>query len=74
MTATLTSDIVASKLGYGSELIETVRQEPACAAVKILVGGAAFAIEPSVWQRVGADGWAPDAGDALALADGWRRQ
>lgn len=68
------SATLAANLGHVSELIETVRQEPACAAVKILVGGAAFAVEPSVWQRVGADGWAPDAGDALALADGWRRQ
>lgn len=68
------SATLAANLGHVSDLIDAVRQEPACAAVKVLVGGAAFAIEPSVWQRVGADGWAPDATDALTLAHGWRRE
>jgi len=67
------SATLAANLGHVSDLIDAVRAEPGCAAVKIMVGGAAFTVEPTLWQRVGADGWAPDASDALALADGWRR-
>jgi len=67
------SATLAANLGFVSEIIDAVRQEPACAGVKVMVGGAAFEIEPTLWQRVGADGWAPDATEALALAAGWRR-
>ena len=63
---------LGANLGFASELIAAVRGEPACSGVKVLVGGAAFAVDASLWQRVGADGWAPDAADALALAKEWR--
>jgi len=49
-----------------------VRAAPACAAVKVLVGGAAFNIEPTLWRQMGCDGWAPDPRSALELANCWR--
>ena len=50
------------------ELIHRVRAQPACRNVKILVGGYPFLIAPELWERVGADGTAANAQDAIALA------
>lgn len=63
---------LAANLSDASALIAAVRAAPACAPVKILVGGAAFNVEPTLWQQMGCDGWAPDPATALALADRWR--
>lgn len=63
---------LAANLSDASALIQAVRASAACAAVKILVGGAAFNVEPTLWQQMGCDGWAPDPGAALELADRWR--
>ena len=65
---------LAANLGFVSDLIEAMRRDPACDEIKVLVGGAAFEVEPNLWERIGADGWAPDAAEALSLAEGWRRQ
>ena len=51
------------------DLISAVRAEPACAAVKIMVGGRLFHGEPDLWRRVGADGHAADAEEACHLAN-----
>jgi signal transduction histidine kinase/ActR/RegA family two-component response regulator len=51
------------------DLIAAVRAEPACAGVTVLVGGRLFDVEPTLWQRVGADGHAADADEACRLAD-----
>ncbi len=51
------------------ELVRRVRCHTACAAVKILVGGRAFDLEPDLWRRIGADGSASDADKAIALAE-----
>ena len=51
------------------DLIAAVRAEPACSGVKVMVGGRLFDAEPGLWQRVGADGHAADAGDACRFAD-----
>lgn len=37
-------------------------------AVKILVGGRVFNVVPGLWQKLGADGYAPDAEQAVLLA------
>jgi MerR family transcriptional regulator, light-induced transcriptional regulator len=50
------------------ELIHRVRAQPACRDVKILVGGYPFLVAPELWERVGADGTAANAQDAIALA------
>ena len=51
------------------ELIRVVRENPACAGVKILVGGPPFSGDPELWRQVGADGTAPDAQQAIDLAN-----
>jgi signal transduction histidine kinase len=51
------------------DLIAAVRAQPACAGVKIMVGGRLFHAESGLWQRVGADGDAADADEACRLAD-----
>ena len=51
------------------DLIAAVRAEPACAGVKVMVGGRPFDVEPDLRQRVGADGHAADADEACRLAD-----
>ena len=51
------------------DLIAAVRAQPACAGVKVMVGGRLFHAESALWQRVGADGHAADADEACHLAD-----
>ncbi|MCD2452329.1 cobalamin-dependent protein [Methylicorpusculum oleiharenae] len=63
---------LASNLGAAFEVIEAVRNSVDCAETKIMVGGAAFNIDSSLWQKAGADGWAQDGPSALILADKWR--
>lgn len=62
------SATTASRIPAVRELIATVRATPACAQVKILVGGRPFLMTQGLWQGVGADGWAADAVNALAVA------
>jgi methanogenic corrinoid protein MtbC1 len=64
---------LAAHLSAVSEMILQVRENPDCTKVKILVGGAAFSIDKTLWQRLGADGWAETAEDAIALANSWER-
>ena len=49
-------------------LIGAVRDEPACAAVKVLVGGRPFNRDPVLWRAVGADGFALSAQQAIPLS------
>jgi methanogenic corrinoid protein MtbC1 len=49
-------------------LIAAVRAAEQLKDVKILVGGYPFNIEPELWKRVGADAYAADASDAVAMA------
>lgn len=51
-----------------AEMIAAVRASPDCAGVRILVGGFPFNLDPELWRKVGADGHAPDADAAIALA------
>ena len=66
---------VSTTMGYHlhalQELIRSVRADPRCAGVRILVGGYPFAIEPALWRKVGADGAAADAEAAVGLAGSW---
>ncbi len=50
------------------DLIRCVRKSPACSHVKILVGGYPFNLVPTLWQTVGADGFGPNAEEALRVA------
>lgn len=48
-------------------LIKAIRETPACAAVKILIGGRAASWE--LCKRIGADGYAESIGDAVEVAN-----
>jgi methanogenic corrinoid protein MtbC1 len=65
------SATMGSRLHAVQELIEQVRADARCARLRIMVGGHPFNVDPALWQTVGADGSAPDAGAAVALARRW---
>jgi methanogenic corrinoid protein MtbC1 len=48
-----------------SRLIQAVKSSSPGQDVPILVGGRPFNIDPELWEKVGADGHAADAGAAL---------
>ncbi len=56
-------------LGTIEKLVLAVHAHPACRHVKILVGGQPFNAQPELGARVGADGVAPDAARAVAVAN-----
>lgn len=51
------------------ELVAAARAADACAGVKVLVGGSVFNAGPDLWREIGADGFARDAADAVAVAN-----
>lgn len=53
------------------EMIEIVRSSPECRQVKILVGGQPFNKTNSLWEAVGADGYASGPLEAVNLAEKW---
>jgi MerR family transcriptional regulator, light-induced transcriptional regulator len=63
ISATLTTHV-----GEVAELIAAVRATEHGAKVRVLVGGYPFNVAPDLWQSVGADGYAPDAQQAVQVA------
>jgi MerR family transcriptional regulator, light-induced transcriptional regulator len=63
------SATISAHLRAVRELVASVRAHPDCRATTILVGGRLFSITPDLWRNVGADGTAPDAQAAIALAE-----
>ena len=63
VSATMTFHIRAVE-----NLIATVRASADSNKVKVLVGGYPFNLEPELWKRVGADAYAADASEAIAVA------
>jgi methanogenic corrinoid protein MtbC1 len=55
-------------------LIAMLRADPRCERTKALVGGRPFGITPRLGSLVGADGWAPDARQALELCRRWMEE
>ncbi|MEI7987942.1 MAG: cobalamin-dependent protein [Chloroflexota bacterium] len=51
------------------EMIQIVRTCDECRKIKILVGGHPFNVSPSLWKRVGANGYAADAMSAIRVAN-----
>jgi methanogenic corrinoid protein MtbC1 len=49
-------------------LIAMVRASVSSNKVKVLVGGYPFNLEPELWKRIGADAYAKDASEAVAVA------
>ena len=52
-----------------AEVIAALRADERTVNTKVIVGGYPFILAPNLWQRVGADGSAPDASAALDLAE-----
>ena len=61
------SATTAPHLGAVRDLIQRIRATPACADVKVIVGGSPFVVMPDLWRSMGADGSALDAAGAAAL-------
>jgi methanogenic corrinoid protein MtbC1 len=64
ISATLTMHV-----GQVRALIERVRATEVGRRTAVLVGGYPFLLSPELWRRVGADGFAPDAGQAVQVAN-----
>ncbi|MBD3306816.1 cobalamin-binding protein [candidate division KSB3 bacterium] len=56
-------------LSLVEELIGLARDMPAGQQLKILVGGYPFKKRPGLWQKLGADGFAQDAQEAIDIAN-----
>ena len=54
-----------------AELIERVRAIDSGRHIKVMVGGYPFNIEPELWREVNADGYAPNAKQAILVANSW---
>jgi methanogenic corrinoid protein MtbC1 len=54
-------------IGALTELIAALRKSADAATVKILVGGRPFNVAPTLWQKIGADGHAPNALEAVSV-------
>lgn len=63
VSATMTFHIRAVE-----KLISAVRASAKTNTVKIMVGGYPFNVEPELWKRIGADAYAADASEAIAVA------
>ncbi len=48
--------------------IQQIREKPEFNALKIIVGGHPFNIAPDLWQKIGSDGFASNAEQAVDLA------
>lgn len=56
-------------VGSVANLIEQVRGTEAGRQVRILVGGYPFNVSSVLWERLGADGWARNAQEAIVVAN-----
>lgn len=64
------SATITAHIGAVTDLIAGVRQELGGRRLGILVGGYPFNLVPDLWRKVGADGFAAGADEALAVAAG----
>ena len=58
-------------LDKARQLIELIRADAELSGIKILIGGLAFQEMTDLWQQLGADACAPDAQQAVDVADRW---
>lgn len=56
-------------ISTAKDLIQKLRDESELDNVKIIVGGYPFKMIPDLWKKVGADGWAESADDAIEIAN-----
>ena len=64
LSSTITFNITALR-----ELIAEVKASDYGESIPVMVGGRPFNLIPELWQKVGADGYAPDALAALGAAE-----
>ena len=57
------------QVSRAAELIAGLRAADPQRRIKVLVGGYPFNLAPDLWQRIGADDYAPDAQAALLVAE-----
>lgn len=57
------------KIPLAAEVVKQIRSADFERPVKVLVGGRPFNVDPELWKKVGADGYAPDARRAVLRAD-----
>lgn len=65
------SATITAHVGTVTELIGAVRAGLRGRTLRILVGGYPFNLAPDLWRKVGADGCAASAAEAVALAESW---
>ena len=52
-----------------ADVIRAIRQNGGHRAIRLLVGGYPFRVDPELWRSVGADGFAVDASEAVTIAN-----
>ena len=62
------SATMVSNLSGIDAAIQLVRAAFPAGEVRIMVGGGPFNVSPGLWERLGADGWAPDASAVVEMA------
>ncbi|HEX2059886.1 MAG TPA: cobalamin-dependent protein [Thermoanaerobaculia bacterium] len=65
----LVSATLPPHLAEVMELVRVFRARPELERAKVIVGGRAFRMAPELWRTMGADGYAANADDCLALLD-----
>jgi methanogenic corrinoid protein MtbC1 len=56
-------------ISKAEDLIKKIRSDDALSSIKIIVGGYPFSLVPDLWKRIGADGAAKSAREAILLSN-----
>lgn len=60
---------MAENVTIAADLVSTIREKDFLRAMRILVGGQALSLRPSLWKEIGADGTGSNAESAVAAAN-----
>jgi methanogenic corrinoid protein MtbC1 len=63
------STTIPTHVSKVTELVGTIRENAGTSDCKVLVGGYPFNLSADLWKTVGADGYAPNALEAVQIAD-----
>ena len=63
------SSTMASHIPVVHYLVRSLRADPKTRGVKIIVGGYPFTLVPDLWKQIGADAYAGNADEAVAIAN-----
>ena len=63
------SGTMAGHVRHVRDLVEALRADPRTSGVKVVVGGRAFQLSPELVEAVGADGWARDGAEVVAVCN-----